>query len=275
MSKGLGIDSRILMGINLIGDICRPHGCSTLLLPDGKGGSILGHNLDWPDFELAHMLSITLILNANNGDYILPGFIGVSSCAMGINPYGVCVVLHDSHTHTPYDIQKSVPLGLSLRDCLDDSETAKELINRMADLQFAHGCMLIALDKKSIWLLEHGKTYKKVRCISDSEKLYRTNHFLEIPISNEYEESIKRINCLINESDKLLGDLITTKDLINVLCKPGIFRPLNNENSRTGQGATLHTMAYHSTTGEFHSEITTQYPTTLPEKCVKILGNKI
>lgn len=270
LASGLEMDERTLVEVNLIGDICRPHGCSTAVLSDSKGHVLIGHNLDWPDFELAHKLTTVLILRTPDGDHLMPGFAGVSATAMGINCHGVCFVLHDSHTHAPYDAGNAAPMGLSLRDIVETATTAEEVVQQMSSLRFAHGCMLMAVDQTGAWLLEHGGEHRQVRPVAKNERLCRTNHFHELPVDNCYEESLARYDRLVGECANWESATDGLDSMVRIMRAPGIFRPLNEENAREVRGATLHSFAYHPTTGALHCSLTSTFPGAIQDTCLTV-----
>ena len=57
ISKATGLSEDQVLDINLLGDIARPTGCSSIMHKSQDGHVMLAHNLDWPDFNISHRIT--------------------------------------------------------------------------------------------------------------------------------------------------------------------------------------------------------------------------
>ena len=263
----LNIDFDKLLSINLIGDIARPTGCSTMLHKGANRKIIIGHNLDWPDFGLTHQITSLVKLSVNEQNFMfIPGFAGILSIAMGINAFGVGVFMHDSYTLNQYSAIERFPIGISLFELLSKIENAETLAQSLSKLKFPYGTIFFVIDKDDGYLIEHGIHKVWIRKISEGETIYRTNHFMEIGIQNIYEESCNRLKNLKSVGVRAeKNNDFTMQSLYDIITNDGVFRKLTKENVDSLMACSIHSIVYEPQQANVLSSFITDFPCEKPK----------
>ena len=179
-SGGGGFDLTRLAVLNAFDDLAgawthRSLACSAFAIR-GRGGMIVGRNLDYPVIpQCLAALNTTFIVQPQGRipfvSWGWPGYIGVVT---GINAQRLSLSLLTSPTH---DVSiRGTPEGLVNRLLLEETTTPHEAFDRLGSLQRTIGNNLLLATPAEAHVIESSHSRTKIRAVA-MDRLVVTNHY--------------------------------------------------------------------------------------------------
>lgn len=209
-AKTADVDLRLLTALNLIPDLAKLGGCSTLVVEPSRsatGGTLFGRNLDWPPHEKLGEFTLVAVVRPTGkkafAAVTLPVVLGVLS---GTNEAGLSLAINEI-TATKDGSKKQdlngTPMLFLFRKILEECSTVDEAEKMLNSVKRTTWFCLTVVDKKGGCVFE--VTPKSVvRRDSENACCCCTNHFRTDPLSVTMEcDRYPKLQA-IQKSDKKL-----------------------------------------------------------------------
>ena len=178
-----GIDRDTLLVGNLMMDMYRGMGCSSLLVESARsktGGPLFGRNLDFFGGGVLHKFTlVTVCRPTGKRSFASVGFAGLTGCLSGMNDAGLAVAVHEvmvSRDGSKLFNLQGVPYAFAFRRILEECKTVDEAEKLLRGMERTTMLNLAVCDRKTSAVLE--MTPKSVvRRNSKDGICVCTNHF--------------------------------------------------------------------------------------------------
>lgn len=188
-SKKAGVEWQLMTALNLIPDLAKLGGCSTLIVEPERsatGKPIFGRNLDWPPFEQLPEHSLIVVFRATGKHQVacvtFPVLLG---CLSGMNDAGLCLTINEIRASkdgsSPRNVA-GVPMMMLFRQILEECTTLDEAEKMLKAADRTTYFSLTACDTKQGCVFET-TTKNVVRRTSIENVCCCTNHFRSTELS--------------------------------------------------------------------------------------------
>ncbi len=185
IARGAEVPYEHILVMNTFADAvlgARPEACSAFAVRT-KRGLIVGRNLDWTNFGVAHRHAVVFILDSPNGHRVMSvGWPGMSGAITGMNEAGLTVTLNMAFANDADS--NATPFLLRLREILERQSTIAGATGALVEQPrtFAANVMLASARENSAAVVEmSGRRHALVPMNGD--QLVTTNFYqsLDIP----------------------------------------------------------------------------------------------
>jgi isopenicillin-N N-acyltransferase-like protein len=182
-AKVADVDRKLLTALNVIPDLAKLGGCSTLVVEPGRsttGGPLFGRNLDWPPFEELPEYTLVAVFRPKEkhafAAITLPVLLGALS---GMNDAGLSLAVNEISASKDGSVSRNLsgtPMLFLFRKILEECTTVEEAEKVLKAHDRTTWFCLTVCDKKGGCVFE--VTPKNVvRRTGDKEVCCCTNHF--------------------------------------------------------------------------------------------------
>lgn len=156
-----GVDSDTLLVGNLMMDMYRGMGCSSLIVELQKsktGGPLFGRNLDFHGGGLLHKYTlVTVCRPTGKRAFATVGFAGLMGCLSGMNDAGLAVAVHEvmvSRDGSKLFNPQGVPYTFAFRRILEECKTVDEAEKLLRSIKRTTMLNLAVCDREKSAVLE-------------------------------------------------------------------------------------------------------------------------
>jgi isopenicillin-N N-acyltransferase like protein len=222
-AKVADVDRKLLTAVNVIPDLAKLGGCSTLVVEPGRsttGGPLFGRNLDWPPFEELPEYTLIAVFRPKEkhafAAITLPVLLGALS---GMNDAGLSLAINEisaSKDGSPSRNLSGTPMLFLIRKILEECTTVEEAEKVLKAHDRTTWFCLTVCDKKGGCVFE--VTPKNVvRRTGEKDVCCCTNHFRTDDLRvNDKCRRYAKLEAVQKAGDKLgVDDVAKALDSVN------------------------------------------------------------
>ena len=160
-ARQAGIDAGEMAAANVMVDVYRVFGCSSLLVEPHRsatGGMLFGRNLDFYSLGIIHKYTVVTIYRPTGKHaFASVGFPGLVGCLSGMNDAGLALAVHEVFTTrdgSPMLDKRGTPYALCFRRILEECTTIEEAEKLLKGMKRTTLLNLAICDRQHAGVLE-------------------------------------------------------------------------------------------------------------------------
>jgi isopenicillin-N N-acyltransferase-like protein len=160
-ARQAGIDAGTVAVANVMVDVYRVFGCSSLLVEPQRsatGGMLFGRNLDFHSLGIIHKYTIVTVYRPTGKHaFASVGFPGLVGCLSGMNDVGLALAVHEVLTTrdgSPMLDKRGTPYALCFRRILEECTTIEEAEQLLKQMKRTTRLNLALCDREHAGVLE-------------------------------------------------------------------------------------------------------------------------